>query len=102
MLTNPTRVATVAKLALAILCCVIIGVGLFYVAVPYLGTKANTTFGRVGGKKSEDPNAKTAPQIGIQVGNKALEIEGEDIQGNKFKLSDYRGKVVMLDFWGNW
>jgi len=93
MLINPARVASVAKAALAILCCVIIGVGLFYVAVPYLGTKA---------KKSEDPNAKTAPQIGIQVGNKALEIEGEDIQGNKFKLSDYRGKVVMLDFWGNW
>ena len=102
MLINPTRVASVAKAALAILCCVIIGVGLFYVAVPYLGTKANTTFGKVGGKKSEDPNARPAPQIGIQVGNKALEIEGEDIQGNKFKLTDYRGKVVMLDFWGNW
>ena|SRR5438477_11553415 len=98
MLINPARVASVAKAALAILCCVIIGVGLFYVAVPYLGTKANTTFGKVGGKKSEDPNARPAPQVG----NKAPEIEGEDIQGNKFKLSDYRGKVVMLDFWGNW
>jgi hypothetical protein len=35
-------------------------------------------------------------------GKKAPEIEGEDIDGKKFKLSDYRGKVVLLDFWGNW
>ena len=32
----------------------------------------------------------------------APEIEGEDIDGVPFKLSDYRGKVVVLDFWGNW
>jgi hypothetical protein len=40
--------------------------------------------------------------VGIQVGMTAPEIEGEDIDGKKFKLSDYRGKVVLLDFWGNW
>jgi hypothetical protein len=38
----------------------------------------------------------------IVVGKPAPEIEGEDIDGVKFKLSDYRGKVVLLDFWGNW
>jgi hypothetical protein len=27
---------------------------------------------------------------------------GNDIDGNRFKLSDYRGKVVVLDFWGHW
>jgi hypothetical protein len=36
------------------------------------------------------------------IGQIAPEIEGEDIDGKKFKLSDYRGKVVVLDFWGNW
>jgi peroxiredoxin len=36
------------------------------------------------------------------LGKKAPEIAGEDIDGKKFKLSDYRGKVVLLDFWGNW
>ena len=38
----------------------------------------------------------------LSVGRKALEITGEDIDGKQFKLSDYRGKVVLLDFWGDW
>jgi thiol-disulfide isomerase/thioredoxin len=36
------------------------------------------------------------------VGKVAPEIKGEDIQGKVMKLSDYRGKVVMLSFWGEW
>lgn len=35
----------------------------------------------------------------LSVGKVAPEIEGEDQDGNSFKLSDYRGKVVLLDFW---
>jgi hypothetical protein len=38
----------------------------------------------------------------LSVGKVVPEIEGEDIDGKKIKLSDYRGKVVMLDFWGHW
>jgi hypothetical protein len=38
----------------------------------------------------------------LAIGKQAPEIEGEDGDGKKFKLSDYRGKVVLLDFWGNW
>ena len=41
-------------------------------------------------------------QHNLSIGKEAPEIEGEDIDGNKFKLSDYRGKVVVLDFWGHW
>jgi hypothetical protein len=38
----------------------------------------------------------------LAVGKTVPEIEGEDLDAKKFKLSDYRGKVVLLDFWGNW
>jgi len=31
-----------------------------------------------------------------------IQIMGEDIDGKKFKLSDYRGKVVEIVFWGDW
>jgi hypothetical protein len=38
----------------------------------------------------------------LVVGKVAPDIVGEDIGAVAFKLSDYRGKVVLLDFWGNW
>ena len=38
----------------------------------------------------------------LSVGKEAPEIDGEDTDAQKFKLSDYRGKVVLLDFWGHW
>jgi hypothetical protein len=38
----------------------------------------------------------------LAVGKVAPEIVGEDIDGKPMKLSDYRGKVVLLDFWGHW
>ncbi len=38
----------------------------------------------------------------LVVGCEAPEIEGVDHDGNQFRLSDYRGKVVLLPFWGFW
>lgn len=38
----------------------------------------------------------------LSVGKLAPEIDGEDIHGKKLKLSDFRGKVVLLTFWGHW
>ena len=38
----------------------------------------------------------------LQVGMVAPDFEATDQDGTKFKLSDYRGKVVLLDFWGFW
>jgi hypothetical protein len=35
----------------------------------------------------------------LSVGKVAPDIEGQDQDGHKFKLRDYRGKVVLLDFW---
>jgi len=36
------------------------------------------------------------------IGCTAPDIAGLDLDGVAFKLSDYRGKVIFLDFWGDW
>ena len=38
----------------------------------------------------------------LGLGRVAPEIEGRDIDGHRFKLSDYRGRVVVLTFSGTW
>jgi thiol-disulfide isomerase/thioredoxin len=38
----------------------------------------------------------------LSIGQVAPEIQGHDLDGEKLKLSDYRGKVVLLSFWGSW
>jgi thiol-disulfide isomerase/thioredoxin len=38
----------------------------------------------------------------LTIGKVAPEIQGVDGAGKELKLSDYRGKVVVLDFWATW
>lgn len=38
----------------------------------------------------------------LSIGKKAPDIAGKDSDGKEFKLSDYQGKVVVIDFWANW
>lgn len=38
----------------------------------------------------------------LQVGMVAPDFEALDEHGNRWKLSEYRGRVVLLDFWGLW
>jgi thiol-disulfide isomerase/thioredoxin len=62
----------------------------------YKGVRlSKTTMGDVAGKWLRDVRF-------LVVGSPAQEIEGKDLNGQHFKLSDYRGKVVVLDFWANW
>src|SRR6516162_2547749 len=42
------------------------------------------------------------PHLGVDEGDRAVELEGVDVSGKPLKLSDFRGKVVMLDFWATW
>jgi hypothetical protein len=61
-------------------------------------------------KQVAEHDPKLVPQVKelqfalakLTTGRTAMEIEADDLDGKKFKLSDYRGKVVVLDFWGNW
>jgi hypothetical protein len=56
------------------------------------------------GSKSQKESARGQlfEMHNLAIGKVAPEIEGEDVDGKKFKLSDYRGKVVVIDFWGDW
>ena len=38
----------------------------------------------------------------LSVGGVVPEIIGQDVFGKPLKLSDFRGKIVLLDFWGDW
>ena len=38
----------------------------------------------------------------LQIGMTAPDIKGADLGGDQFALADYRGKVVVIDFWGHW
>jgi hypothetical protein len=49
---------------------------------------------------SDAPSA--APKTGLEVDQTAPEIKGQSVNGKAMKLSDYRGKVVLLDFFGDW
>jgi hypothetical protein len=52
-----------------------------------------------GGNVAERARAELFGIRHLRVGKLAAEIEGVDQHGKRFKLSDYRGKVVLLDFW---
>ncbi|MBI1900043.1 MAG: TlpA family protein disulfide reductase [Planctomycetia bacterium] len=38
----------------------------------------------------------------LTIGKVAPDIQGTDSAGKEFKLSEFRGKVVVLDFWATW
>jgi peroxiredoxin len=42
------------------------------------------------------------PKVGINVGDQAPELELQNLDGSTVKLSDLRGKIVLIDFWASW
>lgn len=38
----------------------------------------------------------------LAIGKPAPEIVGQTVDGEEIRLSDFRGKVVVIDFWGDW
>jgi hypothetical protein len=47
-------------------------------------------------------NAKAFREQNLVVGKPVPDFAAKDIEGADFKLSDYKGKVVLIDFWGFW
>lgn len=51
-----------------------------------------------GGEDEKNPK----PQVGTNVGDIAPDITMAGPDGKEYKLSDLRGKVVLIDFWASW
>jgi thiol-disulfide isomerase/thioredoxin len=58
------------------------------------------------GFKKSTLGEQAAPELyelqHLWIGQLAPDIDGEDLDGGKLKLSDYYGKIVLLSFWGSW
>ena len=54
---------------------------------------------RSGGTPKFDPNAFPT---GLYVGRPAPEFQLKDLHGAEVALADFKGKVVLLDFWATW
>jgi thiol-disulfide isomerase/thioredoxin len=58
---------------------------------------------RYGDRLTLKPLAEKLPaRVNLTPGNSAPEISFTDLDGQERRLSDFRGKVVLLDFWGLW
>ncbi|NMD70483.1 TlpA family protein disulfide reductase [Bacillus sp. DNRA2] len=51
------------------------------------------------GKDDQDNSGK---EVGFEIGNTPPDFELKTLAGDTVKLSDYKGKKVMLNFWATW
>jgi len=75
------------------------------------GGRADTAPPLVSGKEKGPKESSPLPVAGQQdpattahivFSPRGLDIVGEDLDGRPLKMSDYRGKVVVLAFWADW
>ena len=68
------------------------------------GTNPGTETGTEQGTKTEDKGSSEAAAVSLPIGsaegNQLQDFSTDLLNGGEFKLSDYRGRVVILNFWG--
>jgi thiol-disulfide isomerase/thioredoxin len=80
------------------------GIGLI-VGVAMLGLWAVGVFDTAEGEPAvlvETPEVNGVTDIGPRAGEIAPDFELSDFDGDRHRLSDFRGKVVYLNFWATW
>jgi thiol-disulfide isomerase/thioredoxin len=54
------------------------------------------------GIKKENSSISTEVAVGLNIGNKAPDIEYISPDGKSIKLSSLKGQLVLIDFWASW
>lgn len=43
-----------------------------------------------------------SPELTVKAGDAAIDFALKDADGKEYKLADFKGKIVLLDFWATW
>lgn len=91
------------KLALTVAIVAVMGVFLYQEYKPGVSESQIEISGE-STKQTEDSvgNQEGQVQFGIHEGQQAPDIQLTTLEGKPFKLSDYRGEKVILNFWATW
>jgi thiol-disulfide isomerase/thioredoxin len=79
--------------------------GVAIAAAGWMGTEEVSEAGMPVGAMMEIPGeqgVKPTGRIGTSIGDTAPEIAMPNPKGKEMKLSDLRGRVVLIDFWASW
>lgn len=79
--------------------------GVAIAAAGWMGTEEVSEAGMPVGAMMEIPGeqgVKPTGRIGTNIGDTAPEIAMPNPKGKEMKLSDLRGRVVLIDFWASW
>ncbi len=49
-----------------------------------------------------EPVTVTPVKVGTEIGDRSPDFTLPNMTGEQISLSDYRGKIVLLDFWASW
>ncbi|HTW95319.1 MAG TPA: TlpA disulfide reductase family protein [Tepidisphaeraceae bacterium] len=73
---------------------------------PLASGEAEFTVADIAGGRTDEPleacTIKLEPRQYVSVGGPAPDFTGTTLDGKPLRLSDFRGKYVLLDFWATW
>ncbi|BAC13638.1 cytochrome c biogenesis (thiol:disulfide interchange protein) [Oceanobacillus iheyensis HTE831] len=68
----------------------------------YEDNHSDTDYHVTGDDNMEGGSIAPVDSVGLEPGDKAPDFELETLEGESFRLSDYQGKKVILNFWYTW
>lgn len=81
---------------------IILPAGVIMLALLVLSSCAGRKSAEMPASEPAASQAATEAMVGLEVGNRAPELAFASPDGKIINLSDYRGKLVLIDFWASW